>query len=68
MVEEKVCIIPNQKLLWRLGKQMENNVGFGGVVQLILLLPVTGTLKGYDALMNLVLDDVQEVLRGKFVF
>lgn len=25
---------------------------------------VTGTLKGYDALMNLVLDDVQEVLRG----
>lgn len=26
---------------------------------------VTGTLKGYDALMNLVLDDVEEVLRGK---
>lgn len=25
---------------------------------------VTGSLKGYDALMNLVLDDVQEVLRG----
>lgn len=25
---------------------------------------VTGTLKGYDALMNLVLDDVQEVVRG----
>ncbi|TVY52970.1 U6 snRNA-associated Sm-like protein LSm7, partial [Lachnellula cervina] len=25
--------------------------------------PVTGTLKGYDALMNLVLDDVSEVLR-----
>jgi small nuclear ribonucleoprotein (snRNP)-like protein len=25
---------------------------------------VTGTLKGYDALMNLVLDDVSEVLRG----
>ncbi|KAF3061258.1 like-Sm domain-containing protein [Daldinia loculata] len=24
---------------------------------------VTGTLKGYDALMNLVLDDVQEVMR-----
>lgn len=24
---------------------------------------VTGTLKGYDALMNLVLDDVQEILR-----
>lgn len=26
---------------------------------------VTGTLKGYDALMNLVLDDVQETVRGK---
>ena len=25
---------------------------------------VTGTLKGYDQLMNLVLDDVQELLRG----
>ena len=28
---------------------------------------VTGVLKGYDALMNLVLDEVQEDLRGKFV-
>lgn len=27
-------------------------------------LPVKGTLKGYDALMNLVLDDVDEVVRG----
>jgi small nuclear ribonucleoprotein (snRNP)-like protein len=27
---------------------------------------VTGTLKGYDALMNLVLDDVDEVVRGMF--
>lgn len=26
---------------------------------------VTGTLKGYDQLMNLVLDDVKEVMRGK---
>ena len=26
---------------------------------------VTGALKGYDALMNLVLDDVEEVLRGE---
>ena len=25
---------------------------------------VTGTLKGYDALMNLVLDEVQEMVRG----
>jgi LSM domain len=37
----------------------------GGVVWLTLVLLVTGTLKGYDALMNLVLDDVQEVLRGE---
>lgn len=29
---------------------------------------VTGTLKGYDALMNLVLDDVSEVLRGMDCF
>lgn len=29
------------------------------------MFSVTGTLKGYDALMNLVLDDVQEVLRGE---
>jgi U6 snRNA-associated Sm-like protein LSm7 len=26
---------------------------------------VTGTLKGYDALMNLVLDGVKETVRGK---
>lgn len=25
-----------------------------------MLTPVTGTLKGYDQLMNLVMDDVQE--------
>jgi hypothetical protein len=30
------------------------------------LLTVTGTLKGYDALMNLVLDDVDEVVRGTY--
>jgi small nuclear ribonucleoprotein (snRNP)-like protein len=29
---------------------------------------VTGTLKGYDALMNLVLDDVDEVMRGMYSF
>lgn len=27
---------------------------------------VTGTLKGYDALMNLVLDEVKETMRGMF--
>lgn len=31
---------------------------------LMLALAVNGLLKGYDALMNLVLDEVQEVLRG----
>lgn len=28
---------------------------------------VTGSLKGYDALMNLVLDDVEEVMRGRLI-
>lgn len=27
--------------------------------------PVTGTLKGYDQLMNLVLDEVKETMRGE---
>ena len=26
--------------------------------------PVTGTLKGYDQLLNLVMDDIEEFLRG----
>jgi hypothetical protein len=29
-----------------------------------MLYLVTGTLKGYDQLMNLVLDDVKEITRG----
>ena len=29
---------------------------------------VTGTLKGYDALMNLVLDEGKEVMRGELFF
>lgn len=32
---------------------------------MVLRHTVTGVLKGYDALMNLVLDDVQEALRGE---
>jgi small nuclear ribonucleoprotein (snRNP)-like protein len=31
---------------------------------LLTKLTVTGTLKGYDQLMNLVLDDVKETMRG----
>ena len=42
-----------------LGKKRENTV--------LTSRPVTGTLKGYDALMNLVLDDVEELLQGKHV-
>jgi U6 snRNA-associated Sm-like protein LSm7 len=30
---------------------------------MVIFYTVTGTLKGYDALMNLVLDDVDEVVR-----
>ena len=33
---------------------------------LMFRLVVIGTLKGYDQLMNLVLDDVKELLRGEF--
>jgi len=31
---------------------------------LTMRITVTGTLKGYDQLMNLVLDDVKEITRG----
>lgn len=34
-----------------------------------MLIPaVVGTLKGYDQLMNLVLDDVKESMRGMSLF
>jgi U6 snRNA-associated Sm-like protein LSm7 len=32
-------------------------------IPLLTATAVQGTLKGYDALMNLVLDDVQEIMR-----
>jgi hypothetical protein len=32
--------------------------------KLIKLFPVTGTLKGYDQLLNLVLDEVEEQING----
>lgn len=34
---------------------------------LVGIVTVVGTLKGYDQLMNLVLDDVKELLRGTSV-
>lgn len=42
------------------------NVGNGreGERMLTMRITVTGTLKGYDQLMNLVLDDVKEITRG----
>lgn len=33
--------------------------------QMMFLVTVTGTLKGYDQLLNLVLDEAVEFLRGK---
>jgi len=35
------------------------------VLGLIIIYLVTGVLKGYDQLMNLVLDDVKEIVRSK---
>lgn len=35
---------------------------------MLTLRTVTGTLKGYDQLMNLVLDEVKETMRGEFQF
>ena len=39
-------------------------VGCVGDRLMLVCETVTGTLKGYDQLMNLVLDDVKELLRG----
>ncbi|KAH7358635.1 hypothetical protein B0T11DRAFT_340889 [Plectosphaerella cucumerina] len=50
---------PKKENILDLGKYMDKKitVKFNGGRE------VTGTLKGYDALMNLVLDDVEEVMR-----
>ncbi|KAI0130573.1 hypothetical protein BJ170DRAFT_578938 [Xylariales sp. AK1849] len=50
---------PKKENILDLGKYMDKQitVKFNGGRE------CTGTLKGYDALMNLVLDDVQEVMR-----
>jgi len=52
---------PKKENILDLGKYMDKQitVKFNGGRE------VTGTLKGYDALMNLVLDEVQEVLRDE---
>ncbi|KAM5368290.1 hypothetical protein ACJZ2D_009558 [Fusarium nematophilum] len=51
---------PKKENILDLGKYMDKQVTvkFNGGRE------VKGTLKGYDALMNLVLDDVHEVVRG----
>jgi U6 snRNA-associated Sm-like protein LSm7 len=51
---------PRKENILDLSKYMDKkvNVKFNGGRE------VSGTLKGYDALMNLVLDDVEEVMRG----
>ncbi|KAI0172429.1 like-Sm domain-containing protein [Hypoxylon sp. FL1284] len=50
---------PKKENILDLGKYVDKKIAvkFNGGRE------VTGTLKGYDALMNLVLDDVQEVMR-----
>ncbi|KAL2758369.1 hypothetical protein ACRALDRAFT_1068711 [Sodiomyces alcalophilus JCM 7366] len=52
---------PKKENILDLGKYMDKRitVKFNGGRE------VTGTLKGYDALMNLVLDEVQEVMRDE---
>ena len=56
MVEEKV------RQCTKIGG--EGDVGCGVEANVSGMGTVTGTLKGYDQLMNLVLDDVKELLRG----
>ncbi|RDW92608.1 small nuclear ribonucleoprotein [Coleophoma crateriformis] len=50
---------PKKENILDLGKYMDKQI----TVKFTGGREVMGTLKGYDALMNLVLDDVQEVLR-----
>jgi hypothetical protein len=52
---------PKKENILDLGKYMDKKI----CVKFTGGREVTGTLKGYDALMNLVLDDVDEVVRGK---
>ncbi|CZR51405.1 related to snRNP protein [Phialocephala subalpina] len=50
---------PKKENILDLGKYMDRKI----TVKFTGGREVTGTLKGYDALMNLVLDDVDEVMR-----
>ncbi|KAF8854361.1 U6 snRNA-associated Sm-like protein LSm7 [Acephala macrosclerotiorum] len=50
---------PKKENILDLGKYMDKKI----TVKFTGGREVTGTLKGYDALMNLVLDDVDEVMR-----
>ncbi|KUJ23633.1 U6 snRNA-associated Sm-like protein LSm7, partial [Mollisia scopiformis] len=50
---------PKKENILDLGKYMDKKI----TVKFTGGREVTGTLKGYDALMNLVLDDVEEVMR-----
>ncbi len=53
---------PYENDMHRLKKMQRDNPGV-----LTRTNTVTGTLKGYDQLMNLVLDDVKEITRGKLL-
>lgn len=61
---DKTAERPKKENILDLGKYLEKeiNVKFNGGRE------VVGVLKGYDQLMNLVLDDVKEITRGKFEF
>lgn len=52
---------PKKENILDLGKYMDKKI----CVKFTGGREVTGTLKGYDALMNLVLDDVEEVMRDE---
>lgn len=51
MAGERVCFVPLNSISFTSFTNMHESV--------------SGTLKGYDQLMNLVLDDVKESMRGK---
>lgn len=56
-----------KKIRVRFNGGREGNLNLDRVLYtcLIVCVPVMGILKGYDALLNLVLDDTIEYLRGR---